>query len=525
MIKSLLSVGGFTILSRLTGLLRDTILSGVLGAAGLMDLFGFGFRLTNHFRAIFGEGAFNAAFVPAYARTMETLGAGEAQRFANQMFTLMLGTQLLMLALAWGFMPEIIATLAPRFALSPESFELAVTLTRITFPYLMFITLVTLLTGALNAHRRFAAGAFAPVLLNLAMIVCLSLAWLFPGAAHAAAGGVFIAGFLEMLLLLVAAARAGIPAEFFRPRWTKEVAAFFKAIVPAVIGSAGVQIAMLADSVIAASLPEGSLSAIYYADRMYQLPIGVIGIAAGTVLLPEMSRRIAGGDPGGALHAQNRTMALTIALSAPFCVLFLLLPEHVMRGVFVHGRFSVADAGAAGSVLAAYAWGLLAIVLIRSAVASFQARGDTRTPMFASLAAVAVNVALKLVLYTRYGAAGLAFATAAGAWINLALLAGLALRAGYMRPDATLAGTAAAAAGASLVLAAFAYAAPDWIAANLADLGPWRFAAQLAALGCAGAVIYAGALLAGLRLLRVPLPGRALRRATAAAKGDDRATE
>ena len=508
MIKSLLSVGGFTILSRASGLLRDTLLSGVLGAAAAMDMFGFGFRLTNHFRAIFGEGAFNAAFVPTYAATVETRGHGAAQRFANGMFTLLLGVQLVLLALAWIFMPQVIAALAPRFTASAAGFDLAVDLTRIIFPYLMFITLVTLLTGALNAHRKFAAGAFAPVLLNVAMIACLLAAHRFPDAAHAAAWGVFLAGFLEFLLLLVAAARAGLPAAFARPRWSAEMARFFKTIGPAIIGSAGVQIAMLADSVIAASLPEGSLSAIYYADRLYQLPIGVIGIAAGAVLLPEMSRRFAAGDAGGALHAQNRTMALTLVLSAPFAVLFLALPELAMRGVFQHGRFTAADAAAAGAVLAAYAWGLPAIVLIRSAVASFQSRGDTRTPMFVSLAAVAVNLALKFVLYGRLGAAGLALATAVGAWVNFGLLVLLALWAGSMRPDGALTRTLAVTAASSAALALLAFALARFIGPLTEALGPFRHAAELTLVGALGAVVYGACVAVGVRLLAIPLPVR-----------------
>ena len=296
-----------------------------------------------------------------------------------------------------------------------------------------------------------------------------------------------------------------------RPRWTDETARFFRTIGPAIIGSAGVQIAMLADSVIAASLPEGSLSAIYYADRMYQLPIGVIGIAAGTVLLPEMSRRLAAGDSAGALHAQNRTMALTLVLSAPFAVLFLLLPDLVMRGVFLHGRFTSADASAAGRVLAAYAWGLLAIVLIRSAVASFQARGDTRTPMLASLIAVAVNVLLKLALYGQLGAAGLALATAVGAWVNFGLLVALALRAGAMRPDTVLIRTALATSLASILLAAFALAFAPFAAWLTQGLGPFRHVAEFAALGVVGAMVYGISLIAGLRLAAVPLPFRAPR--------------
>ena len=505
MIRGFLSVGGFTALSRLTGFVRDIFLSAILGAAGAMDAFSFGFRFTNHFRAIFGEGAFNAAYVPTYARALEQRGVGEAQAFANSMFAGLALVQLVLLALAWHFMPAVIGTLAPRFAQSPATFTLAVDLARITFPYLFFITLVTLVTGTLNAHRRFAAGAFAPALLNLAMIACLALAFLFPDAGHAAAWGVFVAGALELAFVVVAAARAGLRVRLAWPRLSADVRHFFKAVVPAVIGSAGVQVAMLADSIIAANLPEGSLSAIYYADRLYQLPVGIIGIAAGTVLLPEMSRRIAAGDPGGALHAQNRGMALTLALATPFFVAFLLLPELIMRGTFERGRFTAADSSAAAGVLLAYSSGLLAIVLIRSAVASFQARGDTRTPMFASLAAVAVNVALKLALYRSNGAAGLAFATAVGAWVNFALLAGLAMRSGFMRPDATLMKVAGAAAAGALALALVVLGAGGAAQRAAAAFGPMRHAAELALVGAAGAAAYGIVVIAALRGLGVRL--------------------
>ena len=195
----------------------------------------------------------------------------------------------------------------------PEKFGLAVTMTRITFPYLLCVTLVTLQSGTLNANRRFVAAAFAPVVLNLVMVAFLAFAFLFPNAGIAASVGVTVSGVLQLALLAVAARRAGVVERLERLRWTPDVKRFFAALGPAVIGSAGVQIAIFADTIISTLLPTGGPSSLYYAERIYQLPIGVVGIAAGTVLLPEMSRRLAQGAPGAARHAQNRTMALTFA--------------------------------------------------------------------------------------------------------------------------------------------------------------------------------------------------------------------
>ena len=399
MYKNLLSVGFFTLLSRGTGFFRDVALGAVLGAGMLADAFYIAFRLPNHFRTIFGEGAFNAAYVPSYSRVLESEGGAAAKSFSSQIFTLLLASQVLLLALALLFTPQLIELLAPGFEADPEKMRLAVTMTQITFPYLLFITLVTLHSGTLNANGRFAAAAFAPVLLNLVMLAFLAIAFLFPDAGIAASYGITVSGVAQLALLMVAARRAGVLEGLERPRLDFNVKQFFSALGPAVIGSAGVQIALFADTIIGSMLPTGGISSIYYADRIYQLPIGVIGIAAGTVLLPEMSRRRAAGDHGAACHAQNRTMALTLALAAPFFVAFLAIPDLIMRGVFLRGRFTAEAAAASAAVLAAYGVGILAIVLIRSAVASFQAQGDTRTPMLVALLAVAINVALKIVLF------------------------------------------------------------------------------------------------------------------------------
>jgi putative peptidoglycan lipid II flippase len=438
MIKSFLTVGGYTLLSRVTGFIRDIIMAAVLGAGPLADAFFVAFRLPNHFRAIFAEGAFNAAFVPAYARVREQSGAESAARFADRIFTILLASQIVLLALALVFTPQAIDLLAPGFKDEPIRYALAVDLTRITFPYLLLITLVTLYGGMLNTLQRFAAAAAAPILLNLSLIVALLLAVYFPTPGHAAAWGVAISGLLQALLVGGDAFRQGVLARLTRPRLDADVKRFFRALGPATVGSAGVQLALFADTIIASFLAAGAISALYYADRLNQLPIGVIGIAIGTVVLPEMSRRLAAGDDAGAAHAQNRAFEFTLLLAMPCLAAFIAIPELIMSALFVRGAFTAADAAAAGATLAAYSVGLLPFLLIRSAVATFFARGDTATPVKASLTAAAVNIVLKILLMGSLAQVGLALATAIGAWINLLLVVWLAHRAGHARIDARL---------------------------------------------------------------------------------------
>jgi putative peptidoglycan lipid II flippase len=494
MLRGFLSVGAFTLLSRLTGFARDVALAALLGAGAVSDAFFVAFRLPNQFRAIFGEGAFNTAYVPSYSRVLETEGDDEAKRFASQIFTLLFASQVILLVLAFAFTPLLVRLIAPGFEADPEKFALAVRMTRITFPYLFFITLATLHSGTLNAHGRFAVAAFAPVLLNLSIIGFLAVAFRFPNAGEAASWGVVVSGAAQLALLMLAARRSGLLERFARPRWSSDVRQFFGALSPAIIGSAGVQIAILADTILASMLPTGVLSSVTYAERFYQLPIGVIGVAAGTVLLPQMSRRLAAGDEAGAYRAQNRTMATTIALSTPFFVAFLLVPDAIMRGAYLRGAFTAEAAANSARVLAAYGIGLLPIVLIRSAVSSFQARGDTTTPMLVSLTAIAINVGLKFMLYQPLGASGLALATAVGAWINLCGLTVLALRRGWMRPDGELGKVAVATvfAGGLLALATTLSLAPAQAVAQ--TLPYWRNEALIAIVAVVGAIVYALAL-------------------------------
>jgi len=496
MIRRILTVGGYTLLSRVTGFIRDIILAAVLGAGPAADAFFVALRLPNHFRAIFAEGAFNAAFVPAYARIHAQGGAHRAGLFADRIFTLLLASQVVLLAVALIFTPSVIDVLAPGFRADPERFGLSVDLTRITFPYLLLITLVTLYGGILNARERFAAASAAPILLNVSMIAALLLARFFPNAGHAAAWGVLVSGVLQVLLVGAEAWRTGALPKFRALKLDDDVKRFFRALGPATVGSAGVQLALFADTIIASFLPAGAVSALYYADRINQLPIGVIGIAAGTVVLPEMARRIAAGDESGAAHAQNRAVEFTLLLGIPCIAAFFTIPDLIMRALFVRGAFTDADALAAGHTLAAYAFGLLPFVLIRSAVASFFARGDTATPVKAALAAAAVNIGFKVLLMGPLAQVGLALATSIGAWINLGLVVWFGVRAGHMRSDARLRRSTA-----NLFVAGVAMAAVLWlghapVAALVDHRHGFRDLLTLAILGTISAAVYGGIVLA-----------------------------
>src|SRR5450759_3239794 len=412
MLGRIFTVGGYTLLSRLTGFARDIMLAAILGAGPVADAFFVAFRLPNHFRAIFAEGAFNAAFVPAYAHVHGERGETSARLFADRIFTLLLSSQLVLLVVAWLFMPQAMSLLAPGFTEDAEQRRLAIELTRITFPYLLLITMVTLYGGMLNVMHRFASAA--------------------------AAWGVLISGFLQYFLLAGdLAVHGGLP-RFAALRLDEDVRAFFRALGPATLGSMGTQVALFADTIIATFLPAGARAALYDADRLNQLPIGVIGIAIGTVLLPEMSRRLTAGDLDGAMASQRRAFDFTLLFSVPFVAAFLTVPDVITRAMFARGAFSKADAAAAGATLAAYAIGLIPFVLIRSAVATFYARKDTATPVKAALTGVAVNVALKIALVGSLAQVGLALATAVGAWINLLLVGGFAARARYLDLDRAL---------------------------------------------------------------------------------------
>jgi putative peptidoglycan lipid II flippase len=494
MLGRIFTVGGYTLLSRLTGFARDIMLAAILGAGPVADAFFVAFRLPNHFRAIFAEGAFNAAFVPAYAHVHGEEGKASAKLFSDRVFTLLFLSQVVLLILAWAFMPQAMSLLAPGFTHDPAQRDLAIDLTRITFPYLLLITLVTLYGGMLNVMHRFASAAAASIFLNIAMMMTLALAAFFPTAGHAAAWGVLISGFLQYFLLAGDLGRHGGLPRFAPLKLDEDIRAFFGALGPATLGSMGTQVAMFADTIIATFLPAGALSALYYADRLNQLPIGVIGIAIGTVLLPEMSRRITAGDHAGAMEQQRRAFDYTLLFAVPFVAAFLAVPDVITRAMFARGAFTKGDAAAAGATLAAYAVGLIPFVLIRSAVSTFYARKNTATPVKASLSGLVVNMGLKLLLMGSLAQIGLALATAIGAWVNLLLVLAFAVRAGYLELNRTLGQALLKFAVTGAVLAAVL-----WLAARFAEshFGGVAFHDEITLLALIGigAIVYAGAIL------------------------------
>lgn len=429
------SVGGLTLVSRLFGFVRDIMMAAVLGAGPLADAFMVAFRLPNHFRAIFAEGAFNAAFVPRYARALTRDGEGEAKAFAEDVLAITLAAQVVLLVLALLFSPVVVALLAPGFADEPGQLGLTAQLTRITFPYLLLISWMTLVAGVLNAHDRFAIAASASILLNVCMIGALLMTGFFPTVAHALAVGVLISGFAQLGVVLWDLKRAGLSLTIRRPRFTGHVTNFLRGFGPAVVGSAGVQIAMFADTILASFLPTGSVSYLYYADRLYQLPLAVVGIAIGTVLLPELSRRLAADDLPGARDRLNRALEGSLAMTLPFVALFAAAPEPIVAALFGRGAFDQAAVTGSAAALQAYAVGLPAIVALRCVTPAFHASGDTTTPVKALALATIANVGLKILLAGSLFSAGLAFATSVGAWVNLLLLTFMLARRDGFAPD------------------------------------------------------------------------------------------
>jgi len=438
-LRNILSVGGLTLVSRVLGFLRDILTAALLGAGPVADAFFVALRLPNHFRALFAEGAFSAAFVPLFSGALVQDGKEGAKRFAEEVqavLLLVLGVLTIALIVV---MPQFMLVFAPGFADEPEKFDLAVLFTRITFPYLLFMSLESLLAGVLNSVGRFAAAAAAPILLNVCLIVAMVAAAPFmPTVGHALSIGVFVAGLAQYLYLVWDARKAGMVLRLVWPRLTAGLKRFLTVLGPAALGSGLTQINLFVDTLIASLLPTGAVSYLYYADRLNQLPLGVIGIAIGTVLLPEMARRIKAGDEAGAVESQNRAVEFTLVLTLPCAAAFLVSALPILSVLFQHGRFGHTDAVQSALTLQAYALGLPAFVVIRSLVSGFYARQDTATPVRVAVVAMLANVALKVALMGPLAQVGLAVATSVAAWINAGLLAWLLHRRGLFRADARL---------------------------------------------------------------------------------------
>ena len=491
MFKRLLSVGGFTLLSRITGFARDILMAWIIGKNFLSDALIVAFMFPNYFRAIFGEGAINPAFLPRYATLHARGDHAAAARFADQIFSWQILAQLVILVGGLIAMPLLLHIIAPGFAFNPEQMAVTVSLARITFPYLIMTLVAIQLSAMLNAIERFWAAAAWSNFQNLGMIATLICWRWFPNGAYAAAWGMLAGGVMQLFFMLWAAQRDGLNLRIVRPRWTPNVAEFFKALGAVTLGTATTLIAPMIDTVLASFLAEGSRTALYYGDRINQLPLGVLGIALGTVLLPEMSSRLARNDRAGSDSAQNNAAALTLLLTLPFAVAFFTIPRTIMTAIFAHGAFDAHAAALAGTALAGYGIGLPAFALVRIFASSFYARHDTGTPARITFIAFGANIAMKVALVwgLHLGIAGIALGTAFGAWLNVGQLIWVAHRRGLLVigegfrraiGPILLAGAGAGVGGYGGV----------WLVAHAGVGGRWQDVVALVAAGVLGGLLY-----------------------------------
>ena len=502
MFRRLISVGSFTLLSRITGFARDILMAWILGRGVLSDAFIVAFLFPNYFRAIFGEGTINPAFLPRYAALHAKGEHKAAAQFADRVFSWQLAAQLVILIAALIFMPYIVRVLAPGFADNPGQLALTVSLSRITFPYLILTLVAVQLSAMLNAIEKFWAAAAWSNFLNLSMIATLFATPYFPNAAYAAAWGVLLGGLAQLFFILWAARADGLSLRISWPRWTPEIKEFFAAFGAVTFGAASVVVAPFIDTVIASLLPTGSRTALYYADRINQLPLGVLGIALGTVLLPEMSARLAVNDRGASDAAQNRAAALSLFLTLPFAIVFLAIPGTIMHAIFAHGAFDSSAASLSALALATYGVGLPAFALVRIVASTFYARHDTMAPARATVTSIAVNIALKIVFVWgfHFGIAGVALGTSLGAWVNVGLLFWMARARGLITIESHFTRSLAPILLAGLMTGAGALAG-TFLGAQLAG-GHWRDEAMLGLAVLLGG----GAYLAVAFLFRRALP-------------------
>ncbi len=417
--RSIATVGGFTFLSRITGFIRDALIAGILGVSGLTDAFFVAFKLPNFFRRFFAEGAFNAAFVPLFSGILVSSGPHAARLYGEKIFALLLFSLTGFVLLFENFMPSLVFLFAPGFESTPERFDLAVTLSRITFPYILFISLASLFSGILNSMGKFAAPAGTPIILNLTMIAALLMAffeWVSPGKGLAWA--VFWAGVFQLGWLWIACHFQGISIRVSLPQLTPEAKSLVRLGIPGAISAGVVQVNLFMDMIFASWLPTGSVSYLFYADRLNQLPLGVIGIAVSTALLPELSKHVKTGNHEEVHNTQNRALEFALAITLPATIGLIVLGGPLVALLFERGAFTSQDAQATGYTLSAFALGLPAYVLVKILSTQFFARQDTKTPMKVAIGAVALNFILNCILIGPFSYVGLALSTAISAWFN-----------------------------------------------------------------------------------------------------------
>ncbi|MEM7617790.1 MAG: murein biosynthesis integral membrane protein MurJ [Pseudomonadota bacterium] len=421
--KAMATVGGFTGLSRILGFLRDILTAAILGAGPIADAFFVALKMPNFFRRVTAEGAFHVAFIPLYSGTLEDEGKEKAEIYASNTFAMMLAILVPFTLLAMIAMPYIIYVIAPGFTDDPLRYDLAVNLSRITFPYLLLISLTALLGGVLNAHNKFAPFAAAPILFNVSLIIALLFFTKFTeNAGYAMAYGVVLAGITQLLLLFYFIFRNNIRITFKSPDFTPKIKKTFKLMGPGVIGAGAMHINLFVDLVIASLLASGSISYLYYADRLNQLPIGMIGVAVSLALLPMLSKAVKAKDTAEANNLFNRSLEFSMLLALPAAVALFTIPETLIGTLFERGKFTPEDTMYASNVLMGYAIGVPSYIAAKTFQSSFWSKQDTMSPVKISVLITVINITLSLILIKPFGVAGIAVSTGLVGWLQLYLL-------------------------------------------------------------------------------------------------------
>ncbi len=422
LVKAMATVGGLTGVSRILGFLRDVMTAIILGAGPVADAFIVALKLPNLFRRVTAEGAFSVSFVPMYSAKLQKDGQEAADKFASNAFAVMTVILAPFTILAIMAMPWIIHLLAPGFDVGSERYTLAVEMTRVTFPYLLLISLSALLGGVLNAHDKFVPFAAAPIVFNLTLIAAL---WFFEPlmqtGGHALSWGLFFAGVLQFVGLLACIKFYKIKIEYKFPKFDADIKKLFKLMGPGIVGAGIVHINLFVDIIIASTLATGSISYLYYADRLNQLPLGMVGIAVGTALLPMLSRTMAGEQTAEAKHLFNRALEICLILALPAAVAMFIAAEPMIKALFQYGNFDAEDAHITAMVLMGYAIGVAPYVCGKVFSTAYYAQHDTTTPVKIGIACALTNIALALIFIQFMGVAGIALATGLVGWLQFIL--------------------------------------------------------------------------------------------------------
>ena len=520
--RAFATVGGLTLASRVLGFLRDIAFAWGFGAGPVADAFAVAFRFPNLFRRLFGEGAFNSAFIPLFAKELEGNGRDNARRFAEEALAGLAAVLVALTIVAIVAMPWLMYLLAPGFSATPEKFDLAVLMTQITFPYLLCMSLVALFSGVLNTFGKFVESSAVSIVLNGTLLAGILVSyWLgyldTPEGGIVQAIAVFVAGVLQLWLLIDGLRRNNFSLKLRRPRMTPGMRRLITLGIPGVIAGGVTQLNIMIGTIIA-SLQPGAVSQLFYADRLYELPLAIVGIAVGVVLLPNVARQLRAGNDAGAVESQNRALEFAMLLTVPAAVALAVVPGEIVQVLFERGAFTAADTANTSAVLAVFALGLPAFVLIKVLSPAYFAREDTKTPMRYAVISLTANTLGSIALFFLFRRLGwlphlgIAVATAVGGWLNAALLWATLIKRGHFALDRPMVRSLAKIVLASVVMGIALFSVAVLLAAWFGrDQGFLVQLGGLASLIGAGFAVYALAVLA-TGALKIGQLRKALRR-------------